>query len=101
MIHEPELLVYAIAAAVLLVVLWKVDLRPFTFHVRIVDGRPVLRRGKVTAEFLKVAGEVCNKGVTRGWIGGVRRGRRVSLSFSRSIPPPCRQRLRNLWLLHG
>jgi hypothetical protein len=35
--------------------------------------------------------------IKHGWIGGVRRGRRLQLTFSRSVPPGCRQQIRNMW----
>ena len=98
MFHDPTILVYAIVAVVLLVVVWKVDLRPFAFYVRIVDGRPVVRRGKVTATFLDEIAEVCaDLDVRSGWVGGVRRGPDLRLVFARSLPPAMQQRLRNAW----
>jgi hypothetical protein len=37
--------------------------------------------------------------VQQGWVRGVWRGRRIALVFSRNIPPPCQQQIRNLWLI--
>jgi hypothetical protein len=78
-------------------------LRPrYVFEIRVRDGRPVVRRGKVTAAFLGTVAAVCREsGVARGWIGGVPDGPRVRLRFSRHFPPGPRQRLRNEWHLAG
>jgi hypothetical protein len=74
----------------------------YHFLLRIDAGRVRLTRGKVTDAFLADVGEVCRDlGVTAGWVGGVRRGRRVVLAFSWRLTPAFRQRLRNLWTLHG
>jgi hypothetical protein len=79
-----------------------VALQPrYLFMVRIQDGMARLARGKVTKAFLdEIDHTTREQGVTRGWVGGVRRGRRVVLVFARTIPPAVQQRLRNLWILH-
>ena len=86
-------------------VLWALWLwvRPhYIFVVRVKGGTPRLSRGKATAAFLGSVGEACRLNqVTRGWVGGVRRGRNVALVFSRHIPPGCQQQLRNAWLQSG
>ncbi|MDB5312485.1 MAG: hypothetical protein JWO38_6687 [Gemmataceae bacterium] len=100
MIPESNLIVFGVAAGVLLAALWVADGRNYVFWIRVTDGRPVVRRGVITAAFLEHVGEVCREyGVRSGWVGGVRRGRRTRLVFSRSLPPGCRQRLRNVWPL--
>jgi hypothetical protein len=72
----------------------------FIIHLR--AGRPSVTRGKVTAQFLDLVRDACaDGGVSSGWVGGVRRGKRIRLAFSWGFPPGCRQRLRNLWNLHG
>jgi hypothetical protein len=78
-------------------------LRPrYVFLVRIDGGVPRLTKGLATSAFLLEAGQVCDEcGVTDGWFGGVRRGKGIRLAFSRRLPAPCRQRLRNLWQIHG
>jgi hypothetical protein len=74
----------------------------YVFVVRIAGGVPRATSGKVTAAFLEEIGEACAEyKVSRGWIGGVPRGRQVTLTFSRGMPPSCRQRLRNLWAMHA
>jgi hypothetical protein len=70
--------------------------------IRIHDGRPSVQRGKVTQAFLVRVADGCREGgVARGWIVGVKNGKRISLRFSRSFPPALRQRLRNEWTLAG
>lgn len=74
----------------------------YVFEVGVKDGRPSMRRGKVTHAFLHRAAEVCREyGVVRGWIGGVRRGHRVALLFSHHFPGGAKQRLRNEWVAAG
>jgi hypothetical protein len=71
----------------------------YDWKIRIAGGRPLVRKGKVTAAFLSHVADVCREtGVSRGRIGGERRGRRVALRFSRDFPPGSQQRLRNEWL---
>jgi hypothetical protein len=54
------------------------------------------------AALLRQAEESCQEhGVRHGEVYGRLWGRRVRLSFSRGIPSACRQRLRNVWPLHG
>ncbi len=75
-------------------------LAQFAFIVRVRNGDLRLMRGKVTRAFLQVIQEHCQQhDVRNGWVGGAWRGRRITLVFSRSIPPPCQQQLRNLWVL--
>ena len=95
----PTLVIFAIVAAVLLVLLGVVDLRTYQFLIKIRDGRAIVTRGKVTSDFVETVVEVCREyAVKSGWVGGVRRGpRETRLVFSRSIPKPCQQRLRNVW----
>lgn len=82
--------------------LWWAMQPRYAFLICIAGGVPRVTRGKVTSAFLQQVGEVCaEEGLSRGWVGGVPRGRQMALVFSRSIPPPCRQRLRNLWALQG
>ncbi|MFL5328164.1 MAG: DUF3634 family protein [Gemmataceae bacterium] len=79
-------------------VVWSFIHLRYVIEIRIRNGRPQLRRGKVTASFLATIEEICREGrVDRGWIGGLRRGQRIGLVFSRHFPPHLRQRLRNEW----
>ncbi len=83
-------------------VAWSLFQPRYVFEIHVRDGRPSLRRGRVTNAFLGRVALVCQEcGVARGWIGGVPRGRRVGLRFSRHFPPGLRQRLRNEWLAAG
>jgi hypothetical protein len=79
-------------------VVWSIVRGRYAWEIRIKHGQPEVRKGKVTAAFLAQVTEECQAtGVTRGWIGGVFRGRRVSLFFSRDFSPGMQQRLRNAW----
>jgi hypothetical protein len=92
------LLVLALLAAVVLVAWW----HRHAFIVRMKHGKPRLLKGKLTAAFLEELAEVCREsGVRHGWLGGIRRGKRISLVFSWHFSAPVRQRLRNLWMLHA
>lgn len=92
---------WAIKVLVITFVTWVIwsTLQPrYAFLIRINDGRPWVRTGKVTPAFLVRVAEACRESaVGRGWIGGVLRGRRTVLKFSRQFPPRLRQRLRNEW----
>jgi hypothetical protein len=79
-------------------VIWTL-LRPrYVFEIRIEGGRAQVRRGKVTDAFRRMVEEVCRDGgVNCGWLGGLRRGKRVALRFSRDFTPGLQQRMRNQW----
>jgi hypothetical protein len=90
----------AVVAAVVAAIAWLIANARYVFWVRIRNGAPSVGRGKVAAPFLRDLLDVCGQySIERGWVGGLRRGRRIQLVFSRSIPEPCRQQLRNLWNL--
>ena len=96
-----DTLLPAVAFAAILYGLWFFVLQPrYEFVVRIEDGVPRVARGKVAAGFLDVLADACgDAGVARGSVAGVRRGRRVVLTFSHHIPPGVQQRVRNLWTI--
>jgi hypothetical protein len=97
-----ELTLRLVIVALVIGALWWAFQPRYAFVVRIDNGLPRVTRGKLTTAFLEALGRACSDtGVSHGWIGGVHRGRRVTLAFSRSIPVACQQRLRNLWALHG
>ena len=89
-------------AALAVWALWTA-LRPRSaFVVRIRRGVPRLARGTVTRAFLQEIAETCKRhGVSDGVVRGVVKGPRITLAFTRGIPPPCQQQLRNLWALTG
>jgi hypothetical protein len=77
---------------------WSILQPQYAFEIRIEGGQANARKGKVTSTFLVGVAEICQEcGVNRGWIAGVRRGRRIALRFSRHFPRDSRQRLRNEW----
>jgi hypothetical protein len=90
-----ELVVLIVVVAVVARLLFAVR---FEFRVRIARGSFRLINGKVTRDGLSELKSICDEWkIKHGWIGGVRRGGRIKLSFSRSVPPGCRQQIRNMW----
>ena len=74
----------------------------YVFVVQVVNGVPKMTTGKVSVAFLREFQEVCKDAqFSHGWVAGTRNGKRTTLVFSRTVPPPLRQRFRNLWLFHG
>jgi hypothetical protein len=96
--HAVETLVQLLVLAAVAAAAWVAWWRRYTFMVQLQDGVPRVTQGRVTTAFLQELRLACDEcGVTRGWVGGLRRGKRLDLVFSRSFPPYCQQRLRNLW----
>jgi Protein of unknown function (DUF3634) len=82
--------------------LWTVARPRSAFVVRIKGGVPRVARGIVTRAFLQEIAETCGRhGVDDGVVRGVVKGRRITLTFTGGMPPPCQQQLRNLWELSG
>ena len=82
--------------------LWLALQPRYVFVVKVRGGAGRVCRGKVTAAFVQQVEEAFRRnGVRDGWVGGVRQRGRVSLLFSRNLPPACRQQLRNEWALSG
>lgn len=72
------------------------------FAVRVVNGEPHAVAGTATAAFLQRVCEVAAEHrVASGWVSGVPRGGRISLTFSHHFPPAARQQLRNWWAASG
>ncbi|HXY36876.1 MAG TPA: DUF3634 family protein [Planctomycetaceae bacterium] len=93
----PDLLVILIVAFAVWAVWSALSPKP-VFKIRFAKGSLRVTKGKVTADFQKQAGEILDRWkIRRGWFAAVRRGRRPTLVFSHSVPPECRQQLRNLW----
>jgi hypothetical protein len=89
---------FGLLVAAVLVFLW----HKHAFILWLRRGTPRRLKGKVTAAFLDEVTTVCREGGVRwGWLGGVRRGKRVVLVFSWHFPSDVRQRLRNLWAIHA
>jgi hypothetical protein len=88
----------ALVVAAVLVALW----HRYAFVLRVKRGYPRVVKGKVAGPFLEEVADICRAaGLQRGWVGGVRRGKRIVLVFSWHIPAPVQQRLRNLWVFHA
>jgi hypothetical protein len=92
------LLIPAVGIAAVLVALW----HRHAFIVGIKRGCPRVVKGKVAGPFLEEVTDVCREaGIQRGWVGGIRQGKRIVLAFSWHFPTPVKQRLRNLWVIHA
>jgi hypothetical protein len=89
-------------AAIVAYALWfALRSRP-AFVIKIKGGSPRVAHGTVTRGFAREVGDICAQHrVKSGLVKGVARGGRISLEFSRAIPPGCRQQLRNLWAISG
>jgi hypothetical protein len=84
-----------------LALIWYLLQPRYQFVVRIRDGQARVTRGKVTEAFLEDIRDACRDVQLRaGWVGGIRRGKRIVLAFNRRMPLPLRQRLRNAWMIH-
>ncbi len=95
-----ELLVKVLILGFTIWVIWSLVQPRYVFVIRINRGQLSIRKGRVRRAFLNRVEAVCQEGgVARGWIGGVRQGRRIALRFSRQFPPGSQQRLRNEWAL--
>jgi Protein of unknown function (DUF3634) len=93
-----QTLAYLVLAGFGGVLIWAVWRGRADFVIRICDGQPQTAQGKVAGAFLRDLEEICHRqGIMQGRIRGVRSGRDVSLQFSRTIPPTCRQQIRNVW----
>jgi len=93
-----EWLAMIVVAGLVAWAIWSVIQPRYLFEIRVDEGQPRVRKGKVTAAFLKRVRAVCQESsVSHGWIRGLRLGRRVALRFSRHFPPGPQQQLRNEW----
>ncbi|MBI2826211.1 MAG: DUF3634 family protein [Planctomycetia bacterium] len=82
--------------------LWRSSRGRRVFVVRIVNGEPRTVAGKVTSAFLHRVREVAvGHNLTTGAVSGVTHGGRINLKFSRQVPEPGRQQLRNWWAESG
>lgn len=67
------------------------------FEIRLAPGKVVVKRGSVSPHFLAQVKQILRQDPVRGRILGQRDGGGVRLVFSRSIPEPVAQRLRNVF----
>ena len=71
------------------------------FVIRIRDGTARAARGPVPQAFVGQVQDVCREQhLSTGTIRGFLVRKRIVLAFSRHIPPPCHQRIRNIWNIH-
>ena len=82
--------------------LWSVARPRAAFVVQVVRGEARVVQGTVTPAFVQEVREVCTRNqVNDGEVRGVTKDGRIALEFSATMPPPCRQQLRNIWLMSG
>jgi hypothetical protein len=94
--YLPQIIIVALLAAGV----WLLLQPRYEFLVRIERAAPRIDQGSVAPEFLQAIDQVCREhDIHTGWVGGVRRRRRVSLVFSPQFPASAQQRLRNAWTL--
>ncbi|MDU1142370.1 DUF3634 family protein [Aeromonas rivipollensis] len=67
------------------------------FEIRLAPGKVQVKRGSVPPRFLAQAKQILQQEPVRGRILGQRDGNGVRLVFSRSIPEPVAQRLRDVF----
>jgi hypothetical protein len=96
----PKLVVLVVALTVMFAIIRVAAASQYSFMVVIRRGEVHVTKGSVPPEFLDHVREVCcEHTITSGWIGGVQRGKNTALNFSRQIPRPIQQRLRNYWFV--
>ncbi len=97
-----ELLTIATVAG-LVFLLALVASRPVVaFALTVQEGKVRVTQGKVCQAFVdEVQAIVTDCAIASGVVKGVRRARRVGLTFSPHIPARSHQRFRNVWALHG
>src|SRR5262245_30539922 len=94
--------VQLLGVGVIVAAAWIALQRRCAFVIQGARGTPKAVRGTGTAVFLEQVREVCPQhGVQYGTVRGLIRGRRISLGFSKSIPPGGQQQLRNWWAHSG
>ncbi len=72
------------------------------FVIEVDAGRSSITTGSVTASFARDVAEICARNqVEHARVRGVVQGKRIVLVFSSSIPPGCRQQIRNMWSVTG
>lgn len=99
---DESLIGTVLIVAVILGLIW-LAIRPrYQFVIDVADSQARLSRGLATAAFVSEVEEVFrDQQVPKGSVRGLRVGKRTILHFSRHVPEPCRQRIRNLLQLHG
>jgi hypothetical protein len=78
--------------------LWQAGRPHRHFTIRLADGEPKVVKGTATPALLRLVNEVASyNNLKKGWISGVASGSVIRLEFSKSIPEPARQQMRNGW----
>jgi len=91
-----------LVAVILILVAVLLACRPRpVFVIRIRDGTARASRGPVPPAFVGQVDDICREQhISNGTIRGFLVRKRIILAFSRQIPPPCQQRIRNIWNVH-
>lgn len=80
--------------------LWTAFKPQYAFVIAIRAGAARLTHGKATQAFIDAVSEVCGEcELLRGEVRGIRQKHGLRLEFSRHVPAPCRQRIRNIWAM--
>ena len=98
----PGLLGKLVIIALVTGVVWLILQGRSRFVITVHQGQARLKSGRATAAFLRAIEDVLrDQGIQTGSVRGVAWTGQTVLRFSRTIPEPCRQRIRNLFRLHG
>ncbi len=95
-----DLILKILIVAAIVFFCWLVLQPRYLFVIDIRDGQVKRSRGVVPPGFMEDVERICRDShLVSGSIRAVARGKRTSLSFSRHIPSPVCQKLRNAWCL--
>jgi len=96
-----KVLVALILLFFILAVVLRATKKPTLFIVEFEEGRATVRKGKVSARFLRDCEELCRSlQIKKGMIQAVKDLEGVRLLFSKEIPEAYHQRFRNVWRMH-
>lgn len=96
------LVIFGLIVVLCVLFAWRVSAKGRVFVVRVRRGVPIVTRGTVTPAFVADLAEVLRQhGVRRGAVYGARRGGAVVIGFSPGFPQGARQKVRNVWSMHG
>lgn len=97
-----ELLAKLVLFGLIAAAVWYALQPKCAFVLKIAGGVPKATYGAVTPSMLERVRETCQEhGLDRAVIRGLKRQQRISLSFSRNVPPEAQQQLRNWWVMNG
>src|SRR2546423_15231368 len=99
---RPDMSIIELVLIFLVVVAVLLACRPRpVFVIRIRDGTARAARGPVPQAFVGQVQDICREHhIAAATMRGFLVRKRIVLAFSRHIPPPCQQKLRNIWNLY-